>query len=208
MVYCPNCGKENSDQNMFCDNCGKELTQSVNTDQPVDKQSKGFQGWWSQQNSGIKALSIFGVCCIGLILIVGIFGMMSPDQNTSNVTDSSSSEPATTTNTSSAVSSPTWHSVATFTGTGDKDTDTFQIKGDKFKLKVTAKTESSEYAVFAVYVYPEGETAAYSGQGNIDSFDKNTETDEFFINAGSGTYYLKTIAANLDNWDIEVFDYY
>jgi hypothetical protein len=208
MVYCPKCGKENTDQNKFCDNCGIELTKSVNKDQQVDKQAKGLQGWWSQQNSGVKVLSIFGVCCIGLILIVGIFGMLSPDQNTSNVTNTSLDEPTTTTNTTSGVSSPTWHSVATFTGTGDKDTDTFQIKGDKFKLKVTAKTESLEYGLFSVYVYPEGETASYSGQGAIDSFDKNTETDEFFINAGSGTYYLKTIAANLDKWNIEVFDYY
>lgn len=205
MVYCPNCGKENADQNEFCDNCGKKLTQSVNTDQPVDKQSKG---WWSQQNSGVKALSIFGVCCIGLLLVVGIFAMILPDINTSIMTNSSSSEPATTTNSTSTPSSQTWHSVATFTGTGNKDTDTFQIKGDKFKLKVTAKTESLEYGLFSATVFPEGETTSYVSQGNIDSFNKNTETDEFIINAGPGTYYIKTIVANLDKWDIEVFDYY
>ena len=113
-------------------------------------------------------------------------------------------QPATTT----PVQAPTWHSVAKFTGTGDKDTDTFSTKGDRFKVKITATTTSLEYGQISFYAYPEGETASYVGQGSISSFSQTTQTDEFFVTASPGNYYISVIAANLKNWKVEVFDYY
>lgn len=98
MVYCPNCGKENIDQNKYCDNCGKELNQSTitNMGQSSDKQSKGFQRWWNQQSTNRKAvIGIGGVCCIGLILLVLAGGIMAPDKTT---TDNSKTDTSQVTN--------------------------------------------------------------------------------------------------------------
>ncbi|BDZ71470.1 hypothetical protein [Methanobacterium petrolearium] len=42
------------------------------------------KGWWAQQSKGTKALiGVVGLCCIGLIVIVGLAGVMSPDATTS-----------------------------------------------------------------------------------------------------------------------------
>ena len=35
--------------------------------------------WWEKLDTGKKAGSIISVCCLGLLIIGGIAGMMSPD---------------------------------------------------------------------------------------------------------------------------------
>ncbi|MDO5835805.1 MAG: hypothetical protein Q4P17_04790 [Methanobacterium sp.] len=58
------------------------------------------KGWWARQSSGTKGLlGVAGVCCIGIILIVLIGGILSPDSNTSgnsttNISKTSYSTPA------------------------------------------------------------------------------------------------------------------
>ncbi|MDD3754359.1 MAG: hypothetical protein ACOX08_01425 [Methanobacterium sp.] len=43
------------------------------------------KGWWAQQSSGAKiAIGIVCICCVGLIVIVGLTGMMAPDATTSS----------------------------------------------------------------------------------------------------------------------------
>lgn len=197
---CPNCGKENPDNSSFCKNCGTDL-KSVSS-APASK--GGPVGWWSEQTNLVKALSIIGICCVGLLVIVGISAILSPDSNTSTTT----STPTSTQTATPVQTEPTWHSVATFTGTGDKETDSFTIKGQKFKVKITATTESLQYGSISFFTYPEGETRSYAGYGAIDSFSQSTETDEFMVTASPGSYYLSVLAANMKNWKAEVFDYY
>ena len=67
-----------------------------------------------------------------IAFVVAVSGCTSSDTSSDTGSDTSSD-----TNTDS--SDATWHSVANFSGSGDKDTSTFTIKGDKFKVKVTAK---------------------------------------------------------------------
>jgi len=58
------------------------------------------KGWWARQSSGTKGvLGVAGVCCIGIILIVIIGGILTPDTGsssniTTNTTTTSSSTPA------------------------------------------------------------------------------------------------------------------
>lgn len=64
------------------------------TDDEVSK------GWWAKQSSGTKGvLGVVGVCCIGIILIVAIGGILSPDANTSssNITNTAKTSSSTTT---------------------------------------------------------------------------------------------------------------
>lgn len=79
---CPKCGKENSDAAKFCESCGTGLVHVNVSKKSESGSSGGLKGWWNEQGSGIKALSIIGLCFVGLLLIAGISGMMAPDKTT------------------------------------------------------------------------------------------------------------------------------
>ncbi len=97
-----------------------------------------------------------------------------------------------------------WHEVTTFSGSDTKDTDTFIIKGDRFKLTYTVSPdpEYPQYASFSVYAFEPGSNA-YAAYASLDS-----GTDSTTSYKGSGEYYLKVVAANLKSWSVKVEDYY
>ena len=81
---CPNCKTENADSSRFCQDCGEELEEPINVPQENKEKRGGFGGWWNKQGKGVKAaIGIVGVCVIGLIFIIAIGGMLSPDKNQS-----------------------------------------------------------------------------------------------------------------------------
>ncbi len=83
---CPNCKTGNQNSSEFCQNCGNKLDT-----QPIESSKGGFMGWWETKGTGTKARTIFGVCFLGLLIIVGINGMISPDKTTAaNVTSTPS----------------------------------------------------------------------------------------------------------------------
>lgn len=97
---CPKCKKENQDTSQFCEECGNEL---ANAEDIQKSQSKnGFLKWWEKRNSKEKALTALLGCCVGLIIILVIFGMFTSDKNTSTTTSSYTSP--TTVNTTTATS--------------------------------------------------------------------------------------------------------
>ena len=92
LAKCPNCGKQNKVTAKFCESCGTTLNDTT-TSSPKGSESTsgGPMGWWNKQSTkGKAAVGIVGICCLGLILIVGLGGLMSPDQNTQNVSTQSS----------------------------------------------------------------------------------------------------------------------
>lgn len=92
---CSNCGNENKNTSKFCEKCGTTL---VDTTIKSKSNIESLKSSWNKQSSGVKAImGIAGVCCLGLIILVVIGGMFSPDVNTSNTT-LTSSENATTNN--------------------------------------------------------------------------------------------------------------
>lgn len=105
---CPNCKTANEDSASFCQNCGNKLkTTASDRNQTKPQNQKGLGGWWNKQSTGGKAaMGIAGICCIGLILIIAISGMYSPDKTTTtNPTSSVSTTPSTSTSSSSSSSS-------------------------------------------------------------------------------------------------------
>ncbi len=202
---CPNCNTANSDNSGFCQNCGTELTDSKASVKPNHTSGDGIGGFWNKQSKGGKIAIGIGACCLGLIILFAIGSMVSPDKNTSttpvNTTATTTPVPATTT-------SVTWHSIANYTGSGDKNTASFTTKGNKFKVVINASASSPQYAVMSFFAYPEGESTSYVGDGDMGTFSQSTQTDEFEVTASPGNYYLSVIAANLNKWHIEIFDYY
>lgn len=85
---CPNCGNENKSTSKFCESCGAALDDA-------QIKSKGnmdsINRMWNKQGTGVKAIiGGVGVCCLGLIILLVIGAMVSPDVNTSNTTNQSS----------------------------------------------------------------------------------------------------------------------
>jgi hypothetical protein len=221
---CPKCGKENEEGANFCEDCGANIPDSGSIKEPLNepikkpvgkplgkplgktvnkpvqestrpKESEGFLS-----KHGLKLAIGVGVCCVGILIIIGIFGFLSLDQNTLDLTDNSSS-------TSNDSGNGTWHSVANFTGSGYDNTTSFNIKGSKFKIKISATTDSLQYAYFSLFAYSTDNNLSV-GQDTIENFSKTTETRELMVDDGPGNYYISIIAANIGKWKVEVLDYY
>ncbi|MCE7697766.1 MAG: hypothetical protein K8E24_002625, partial [Methanobacterium paludis] len=104
----------------------------------TSRNSGGFHGWWNKRGTGGKAaVGLVGLCCIGLILIVAVGGMMSPDKTTTNAT----STPTATTQTTSTTQTPTTATISQLynnsipTGTYVKVTGTV-IQSDGTNLRI------------------------------------------------------------------------
>jgi len=99
-----------------------------------------------------------------------------------------------------------WHTVTSFSGSDDKTTRWFTIKGDEWRIKFTVKPEAgyTKYSIFSAFVYPRGETAHY-----VSSFDCDGTycSDANYIYKGNGDYYIEVIS-NRNSWKLEVEDYY
>ena len=90
---CNNCGTSNKETSKFCANCGAEIKIEENT----TSNSKGVSNWWKSQNNGVKGITIVGICCLGLFLIIGIFGMITPDAPSTEIAETVPSAENTTT---------------------------------------------------------------------------------------------------------------
>jgi len=101
-------------------------------------------------------------------------------------------------------SSGSWHYITSFSGQGDKTTDSFKITSSKWRIKWSYTTNYPEYAMFSIFIYPKGETVSY-----IDFIDASgaSKSDVSYVYQ-SGEFYLKIITANLESWQITIEAYY
>lgn len=85
----------------------------------------------------------------------------------------------------------------TFSGTGDKNTAPFDCQGQcKITWTTTYEPDVKDYAMFAVFVYPVGESALY-----VSEFSGLEGTTYLYE---KGTFYFSVITANLKNWEIHM----
>jgi hypothetical protein len=97
-----------------------------------------------------------------------------------------------------------WRAVQIFAGKESETTSPFYISGTEWRIFWTAEAQSSEYAVFDVFVYPQDKEGVLTKR---ISYSGDTSSDTVYIYEGGCDYYLKVIAANLNNWTITVEDY-
>jgi len=86
-----------------------------------------------------------------------------------------------------------------FMGSGDKDSEDFNVSGNQFTVSWTVESETPNSVVFGIFVYPAGETISYVGFAS--SYDVGA--DSTVVRAGPGDFYLSILSANCD-WTIEV----
>jgi len=104
---CSNCKSVNADDATFCQNCGKSINQTSKATQSSNnpKSGGGISDRWNKQSKRNQAaIGIAGVCCIGLIIIIAVGGMLSPNQtaNTANTNSTTTPTPTTTSNSTSS----------------------------------------------------------------------------------------------------------
>jgi hypothetical protein len=142
---CPECKTENMDSAEFCQNCGAELPKfTYNVPQKdveaTEKAKSG--GWWSRQSTGVKlGIAIGGICCIGIIVIIVLFGMYLPDLSTTS---------NTTTNTAT--------STAALGATFSQGGLTFNYPSDWVTSTVTYNGTSLSVQNLGTYASPQGLT--------------------------------------------------
>lgn len=102
-LICENCRsyyelKEGESPEDFLDKCecGGKLRYAENIDivspdweeapindnqEPIS--TRGLGGWWNKRNNITKTIGILSFCCLGVLIIIGLFAFISPDSNSS-----------------------------------------------------------------------------------------------------------------------------
>ena len=108
---------------------------------------------------------------------------------------------------SEQITQPTWHFVKEFNGYSDKATETFNIRGDKWRYTYECSIDESFGGMFPdlyIDVFREGQDFS------IDSITspkcRGSETN--YIYMGKGNYYFSIAAVNVRSWIIKMEDYY
>ena len=72
MKYCPNCGKEVSEDIKFCPNCGKDMTSNSNNNEQVQNNNN------NKKNSGAPSVQERNIvtCILLSIVTCGIYGII------------------------------------------------------------------------------------------------------------------------------------
>ena len=137
------------DLSEFCQNCGEKLEKTK------ESNKSGFMGWWNNQGNGVKAISVLGACCVGLIVILTVIGMIFPDAamtNTTNTTPPTTTQkvqPATVNDTSMfenqfvKFKKPTDLTIKDVST--DNKLDVLFYQGDKLMGEVNSATTTTKY---------------------------------------------------------------
>lgn len=195
-MRCQNCGYDNDMDATFCEKCGSRLDRySHYGRQPGDVEKTGMS----------TSTKLLIVAVIALVAILGVFAgawMMNPAKTPANtpVSVNESSEKVTY--------QADWHQVTSFSGVSD-DYRSFQIKGQRFKVVMSA-TPTLNYNTNFMNVDVSG-TSGIIGSGNLnwgpnDDLSSKEKTIEF--TAPPGNYYSHVTTKDLQSWNVTVYDYY
>lgn len=148
------------------------------------------------------------VLIIAVIVLVGIVGAFS-GYFISNQTKTASNNSAYINQSATQVSSqPDWHKITTFSGV-DSELDSFNIKGSKCKVVMSAKpTVNYDINILTVDLLKNNGaittgTISWSATENPVVKEKTIEAS-----GGPGTYQINVYSTNLASWTVSVYDYY
>lgn len=186
---CPNCGKQNKITAKFCENCGTDLSNVRNTSEPkkeVKSTSGGLMGFWNKQSTKGKAtIGIVGLCCIGLILIVGISGLMAPDKTTTYSSPASGNGSGTASSNAPASDTPSQSNLST---SDSSDTSSSSNSGVQIQVSYSGSWQGS-------YGDEAGQQSVDGSGTKTYSLDNPTIVSACFqkMDSGHGTLTVKII---------------
>ena len=128
---------------------------------------------------------------IGMVVILGT--ACTTKATTSSSTGSSA--PTTAAAPARPAPSPTWKTVATFSGTGNQNTDPFTLTSAPARIVYNVTGADPSMVLVNIYVLPQGRDLQTSG-GFPTVTAETTGTNSTNIESGKGTYYLDVMAAN------------
>lgn len=100
---------------------------------------------------------------------------------------------------------PCWHTVTTFRGRNYKETAAFAIKGDMWRMNWNTVGHGNDSAI-SVYVHEQWNFIPVIDSFARDTFPFNSGT--YCVYEGPETYFLDVRAFELEEWQIEIQDFY
>ena len=155
----------------------------------------------------VGLLSVVVIAIISLIVVAATSsGGSSPSHSSGTTSPGTAPTPTPTPTTPVPVATPTpTPTTATFqpvslTGSGSKTTAPFTVTTAEWVIEWSYTSDDPEWASFAFFVYPRGETALYV-ESMMFSEDTSGSTYSY---AGPGEYYVEVSAANIKRWEIVI----
>ncbi len=102
-----------------------------------------------------------------------------------------------------------WHEVTTLQGSKTGKTQTFPVKGRKFRLKWSFKGNPSlspTFFLFGFQVYQKDEGQLYMASLQRGSLPDTSGVE--VVEDGPGEYYLMVVSEKLQSWTVAVEDFY
>jgi hypothetical protein len=184
---CPNCGTRNDNDAQFCEKCGRPL--------------KTFK------KEGLSSTSkILLVACIVLVLALGLTAGMLLSKNdevsvVNNTTTVNQTQPQIT-------YQATWHEIQSYSGYSD-DYMSFNTKGSKFKVVMSATPLASYNTNYMGIDISNTNNVLTSGSIDWTATESvNSKEKTIVVTSGPGTYWINVYTLDLDNWKVQVYDYY
>lgn len=189
-MICPKCRHENKEDAVICEFCGEPFKIRESPKKSEDAKITD-NGGFSVKNLKFLAVGI-------IILFVVTVALLWPSTHgTINNTDSFISTQAS------------WNQISIYNGTSD-DLRSFQIKGDKMRVYVTAQPltpdTSLKCQIYGSNVVASSDDLAWKTN------DTSLKTMSLQIKTQPGTYSVNIdipdIPVNQVQWTVQVFDYY
>ncbi|NYB52940.1 MAG: zinc ribbon domain-containing protein [Methanobacteriaceae archaeon] len=189
-MICPKCRHENPDDALICEFCGEALN--------LQKQAKLPDNGDSDNNGGLTVGNVKFIILGIVILFIITFALLWPER-TASIAD----------NDSYISGHAAWKQIAIYNGTSD-DLRSFQIKGDKMRVYISAKPLTPDTNLKCQIFGPDtpgsSDDLAWKGE------DMSLKTMSLQMKTRPGTYSVNIdipdIPVNQVQWTVQVFDYF
>lgn len=168
---CPKCKEDVAKDAKKCKHCGTDL-----------------RNWFVRHKVLTGILGFF-------VLVVIISAVSSDDTSTTTVGDSNTSTTATTEKATTKETAKEYVKVLSFSGNGQKKSETFKITGDRFKVAYDCKGDLCQ-----AWASQPGSDLSYESIMNTTEAVK----DETIIYE-NGEWYIEV--NSIGNWSMTVYDY-
>jgi hypothetical protein len=200
MVRCQNCGHLNENDATFCEKCGTNLESKVS--------SKTFPGDQIKKEEGMaQSTKLLIIICIILVAGLGITAGALIQMNKGDTTVINNS--TVTQSPTQVTNQESWHEVNSFSGTSD-GSGNFNIKGKMYKIVMTANPQLN-YNTNSMTVDVSDSNNNLITTGNIqwtptEAISQKEKTIQITGTPGSCSMIVSANA--LQNWTVDVYDYY